>query len=187
MSCGKVENPTFLIFHVFGSICFILNTKENADKFDSKVDKGIFLSYSETSKAYCVYNCRSLCVEESVHVSFDDTNKFVENELRQVEDDLGILDLGNSQPTQQKDQRSEENRDESEPSHRWSTVKGPRTFRELSKLSSDVIIGDTSQPIQTRATFLDSNIALISQIEPKEITEALEDEGWIEAMKEELF
>lgn len=38
-----------------------------------KIDKGIFLGYSQSSKAYEVYNKRPLIVEESVHVSFDES------------------------------------------------------------------------------------------------------------------
>ena len=36
--------------------CFILNTKDNLGKFDPKSYVGIFLVYSNTSKAYKVYN-----------------------------------------------------------------------------------------------------------------------------------
>jgi len=34
--------------------------------------RGIFLGYSKRSKAYRVYNSETLCVEESMHVKFDD-------------------------------------------------------------------------------------------------------------------
>ena len=37
-----------------------------------KAQKGIFLGYSERSKAYRLYNSETLCVEESMHVKFDD-------------------------------------------------------------------------------------------------------------------
>ena len=37
-----------------------------------KAQRGIFLGYSERSKAYIVYNSETLCVEESMHVKFDD-------------------------------------------------------------------------------------------------------------------
>lgn len=40
--------------------------------FDSKVDKGIFLGYSDTSKAYVVFNTRTLVVDKSIHVKFND-------------------------------------------------------------------------------------------------------------------
>lgn len=46
--------------------------KSNLGKFDSRVDEGIFLGYSLTSRAYRVYNKRTLIVEESIHVTFDE-------------------------------------------------------------------------------------------------------------------
>ena len=51
-----------------------MNTKDNFGKFDPKSDVGIFLSYSNTSKFYRVYNKRILVVEESIHVTFDESN-----------------------------------------------------------------------------------------------------------------
>ena len=41
--------------------------------FHSKCDNGILLGYSETSKAYRVYNSRTLLVEETIHVRFNDS------------------------------------------------------------------------------------------------------------------
>lgn len=41
-------------FQPFGCDCFILNTKENPDKFDSKALKCITLGYYEHSKGYRV-------------------------------------------------------------------------------------------------------------------------------------
>jgi hypothetical protein len=43
------------------------------DKFDSKSDIGIVLDYSSLSKAYRVYNNRIFCLEESIHVAFEET------------------------------------------------------------------------------------------------------------------
>ncbi|XP_070029757.1 uncharacterized protein [Nicotiana sylvestris] len=43
-------------------------------KFDLRSDEGVFLGYSSHSKAYKLSNKRTLCVEESVHVVFDETN-----------------------------------------------------------------------------------------------------------------
>ena len=61
-------------FKVFLCKCFILNTKDNLDKFDPKSDVGIFLGYSNSSKIYRVYNKRTLVVEESMHVTFDESH-----------------------------------------------------------------------------------------------------------------
>ncbi|KAH9686494.1 hypothetical protein KPL70_014367 [Citrus sinensis] len=48
--------------------------KDNLGKFDPKSDVSIFLGYSNSSKAYRVYNKRTLVVEESMHVTFDESN-----------------------------------------------------------------------------------------------------------------
>ena len=50
------RKPNVKFFHIFGSRCFIFNSKENRNKFDVKADEGIFLGYSLTSKAYRVLN-----------------------------------------------------------------------------------------------------------------------------------
>ncbi|XP_050895564.1 uncharacterized protein LOC127102206 [Lathyrus oleraceus] len=69
---GRKPNVSHL--HVFGRKCFVLNNgKENLAKFDSKADEGILLEYSQSSKAYKVYKKRLCIVEESVHVSFDES------------------------------------------------------------------------------------------------------------------
>jgi len=50
------------------------------------------------------------------------------------------------------------------------------------------VIGDTSDGIRTRRSFInnDGNMAMISHIEPKSTREAIGEESWIMAMKEEL-
>lgn len=54
--------------------CFVLyNGKDRLGKLDSKSDKAIFVGFSSTSKLYNVYNKRTLCVKESVHVIFDES------------------------------------------------------------------------------------------------------------------
>ncbi|KAJ9129110.1 hypothetical protein P3X46_034113, partial [Hevea brasiliensis] len=45
-------------------------------KFNSKTNKGIFLGYSTSSKAYRVFNKRTLVVEELMYVVFDEANPF---------------------------------------------------------------------------------------------------------------
>ena len=52
------KKPKVSYFRIFGSKCFILNTKDNLDKFDPKSDKGIFIGYSNRSKAHRVFNLK---------------------------------------------------------------------------------------------------------------------------------
>lgn len=57
----KGRRPNISHFHIFGCKCFILNNdKDNLGKFDEKSDEDIFLGYSLTSKAYRIYNKRTL-------------------------------------------------------------------------------------------------------------------------------
>nr|GEV24395.1 retrovirus-related Pol polyprotein from transposon TNT 1-94 [Tanacetum cinerariifolium] len=60
-------------FKVFGSKCFILNTKDYLTKFDPKSYEGVFLGYSQNSKAYVVLNKHTMKVEESLNVTFDES------------------------------------------------------------------------------------------------------------------
>ena len=59
-------------FRIFGSDCYILRDRENLEKFDAKSDKGYFLGYSSTSRAYRVYNPRTKIVMESSNVVIND-------------------------------------------------------------------------------------------------------------------
>ena len=72
MSFGKAKDLTFPIFIHLAQNVTLSNEKEQLGKFDAKSDEGVFLGYSLTSKAYRVFNKRTLVVEESIHVSFDD-------------------------------------------------------------------------------------------------------------------
>ena len=53
---------------------FYFEHKNNLSKFDPKSNVGNFLGYSNTSKTYRVYNKRTLVMEESMHVIFDESN-----------------------------------------------------------------------------------------------------------------
>ena len=59
-------------FRIFGSDCNILRDRENLEKFDAKSDKGFFLGYSSTNRAYRVYNLRTKTVMESSNVVIND-------------------------------------------------------------------------------------------------------------------
>nr|GEU97512.1 retrovirus-related Pol polyprotein from transposon TNT 1-94 [Tanacetum cinerariifolium] len=68
----RVRKPTLYYFRVFGSKFFILNTKDYLTKFDPKSYDGIFLGYSQNSKAYLILNKHTRKVKESLNVTFDE-------------------------------------------------------------------------------------------------------------------
>ncbi|GKA53831.1 retrovirus-related pol polyprotein from transposon TNT 1-94 [Tanacetum coccineum] len=81
------RKPTLDYFRVFGSKCFILNTKEYLTKFDPKSYEGVFLGYSQNSKAYIILNKHTRKIEVSLNVTFDETPP-PSNTSPLVDDDL---------------------------------------------------------------------------------------------------
>ncbi|GKC07224.1 retrovirus-related pol polyprotein from transposon TNT 1-94 [Tanacetum coccineum] len=67
------RKPTLDYFKVFGSKFFILNTKDYLTKFDPNSHEGVFLGYSQHSKAYIILNKHTMKIKESLNVTFDET------------------------------------------------------------------------------------------------------------------
>ena len=92
-------------YDVSGSFCTQIQSEKEMKKaylkkFDAKAQKGIFLRYSERSNAYKVYNSETLCVEESMHVKFDD--KELGNETPEQAE--SFADIQDSEDTPEPDQ-----------------------------------------------------------------------------------
>nr|KAJ0185610.1 hypothetical protein LSAT_V11C900471260 [Lactuca sativa] len=68
----KNRKPDASFFHVFGCICYILNQRDPRSKFEPKADKGIFVGYSSISKSFRVFHVNRQCIEESIHMKFDE-------------------------------------------------------------------------------------------------------------------
>ncbi|GKC01026.1 retrovirus-related pol polyprotein from transposon TNT 1-94 [Tanacetum coccineum] len=85
------RKPTLGYFRVFGSKCFILNTKDYLTKFDPKSYEGVFLGYSQNSKACIILNKQTKKIKESLNVTFDETpppsktSPLVDNDLDEEE------------------------------------------------------------------------------------------------------
>nr|GEV70413.1 ribonuclease H-like domain-containing protein [Tanacetum cinerariifolium] len=54
----------------FGCPVTIINTLDHLGKFDRKSDDGFFLGYSINSKAFRVFNTRTIIVKENLHRTF---------------------------------------------------------------------------------------------------------------------
>ncbi|GJV09860.1 retrovirus-related pol polyprotein from transposon TNT 1-94 [Tanacetum coccineum] len=67
------RKPSLEYFRVFGCKVFILNTKVHLTKFDPRSYEGVFLGYSQTSKAYIVLNKEIVRIEESLNVIFNES------------------------------------------------------------------------------------------------------------------
>ncbi|GJZ38286.1 retrovirus-related pol polyprotein from transposon TNT 1-94 [Tanacetum coccineum] len=67
------RKPTLDYFRVFGTKCFIFNTKDYLAKFDPKSYEDVFLGYSQNSKVYIILNKHTRKIKESLNVTFDET------------------------------------------------------------------------------------------------------------------
>jgi len=87
----KGRKPNIMHLKIFGCKCYVHNNGKDAlGKFDPRSDEAIFHGYSSHSKAYKVFNNRTLCVEESVHVLFDEFNSLIENDAQDENFELGL-------------------------------------------------------------------------------------------------
>ncbi|GKB20484.1 retrovirus-related pol polyprotein from transposon TNT 1-94 [Tanacetum coccineum] len=59
-------------FHVFGSLCYPTNDRDDLGKIKPKADIGVFIGYSETSRGFRIYNRRTKKIMETIHVKFDE-------------------------------------------------------------------------------------------------------------------
>lgn len=82
------------------------NGKEALGKFDDISDDGIFLGYSPHSKAYKVFNKRTMCVEKDIHVIFYESNNLDEKGLHDEDYDIGFTGDGD---TMESDEDGSEN------------------------------------------------------------------------------
>ncbi|GKC51104.1 retrovirus-related pol polyprotein from transposon TNT 1-94 [Tanacetum coccineum] len=82
------RKPSLEYFKVFGSKFFTLNTKDYLTKFNPKSYDGVFLGYSQNSKAYVVLNKHTMKVEESLNATFDESPPLTKLSPL-VDDDVG--------------------------------------------------------------------------------------------------
>ena len=70
------------------------NGKDDLGKFDPRSDEGVFVGYSSSSKAYKIFNKRTQCIEESIHVVFDEDGNL---KGAASNDENELIELFNSQ------------------------------------------------------------------------------------------
>ncbi|GJU65613.1 putative ribonuclease H-like domain-containing protein [Tanacetum coccineum] len=66
------KKPNVEYFHVFGSLCYPTNDRDDLGKMKPKADIGIFIGYSETSRGFLIYNRQTKKIMETIHVKFDE-------------------------------------------------------------------------------------------------------------------
>ncbi|KAL4363272.1 hypothetical protein GQ457_04G019420 [Hibiscus cannabinus] len=150
----------------------------------------IFLGYSLTSKAYRVFNKRTLVVEKSIHVVFDDN--LLPRKDSCDDDDLGILETNCGEQSSKVDEMPTKEETQDPPLEALKDISLEEREvsypRELNYVKVGEILDDPSKGVTTRSSLRNTYnyVTFISCIEPKNIKEASNDGYWILAIQDEL-
>ncbi|XP_075106873.1 uncharacterized protein LOC142179884 [Nicotiana tabacum] len=241
------RKPKLTYLRAFSCKYFVLNNgKEALEKFNAKIDEGIFRGYSSQSKAYKVYNKRTQCVQESVYVIFDESHPSSGKDSHDNNDQYRvyskvpgeIIDMENGKADLMSQVKESSKEDAAEPptdseelgpsiiatkveNRVVDDVLGTPNTEQRSGTHTSMDANDgshiaepgpshtethvsnwkhkSSHSLHNVITPIDSGIqtrsktrtmfafsALLSQIEPKNIKDALKDTDWIASMQEEL-
>jgi len=130
-------------FRVFGCKCFVLNTKDNLDKFDAKSYEVIFVGYSHTRKAYRIFNRSTLIIEKFIHVKFEESNALVKNivEIDSLRENMEKISLKDS-PMQEEDKPNDDEHGEVQEVKVELTQPLSKDWRYAPNHPKKLIIGD---------------------------------------------
>ncbi|GKC76955.1 retrovirus-related pol polyprotein from transposon TNT 1-94 [Tanacetum coccineum] len=134
--------PDISYFYVFGCPVFIHNHKDHLGKFNAKADDGYFLGYSFVSKVFRVFNTRRQQVEETYHVTFDESIEATGFTNTSV-DEIGIDDSSRYPP--------DEFIHEDDPSRQYQTDSDISYYvnpygRSLSELTQEIHVPEVIAP-----------------------------------------
>ncbi|GJX81594.1 retrovirus-related pol polyprotein from transposon TNT 1-94 [Tanacetum coccineum] len=156
---------------------FILNTKDYLTKFDPKSYEGVFLGYSQNSKAYIILNKQTIKVEESLNVTFNETPPLPKT-LPLEDDDLveeEAIEVNKTRPLGNNlEEKSLENNE----------IINIKEYK--SHPLENVIANLNQRTIRSQAQDKSNFFCFLSTIEPKNMNEALKDKSWVISMQEEL-
>ena len=191
-------------FRIFGSTCFILKDKENVGKFDSRSDEGIFLGYSSISKAYRVYNKRTMKVMETMNVVIDESSdssfkKGIKEFPKEIlpPEPKEVQEIVQQEPTFPSTPGTPSVMEDfadipTSPDFESHEEKGPSSKIKLNH-PLEVIVGNMNKLTLSKHT-VDKCVAnvmsyscYLSQFEITNVKEAFQDESWVEAMHDELL
>ena len=122
-----------------------MNTKDNLRKFDAKSYEAIFAGYSNTSKAYGVFN-RSTLTIKSMHIKLEEFNTLVKNilEIDSLGEDMEKLTLKDL-PLQENDKSKDDEHGEVQEVKVKPTQPLSKDWRFTTHYPKDLIIGDVSK------------------------------------------
>ncbi|GJR91366.1 retrovirus-related pol polyprotein from transposon TNT 1-94 [Tanacetum coccineum] len=147
-------------------------------KFDGKSDEGFLVGYSLNSKAYRVYNLVTKRVEVNLHVNF-------------LEDKPNVKGVGNHATNMQRNMKKKCIKEIFKISKKDEILTRTSTREEEQVQNNSRALASFSHYLKAAKKQSQSStqwfVVFLSQEEPKKITEALQDDSWVQAMQEELL
>ncbi|GKA88270.1 putative ribonuclease H-like domain-containing protein [Tanacetum coccineum] len=152
--------PALSFMRPFECDVTILNTLDSLGKYDGKSDEGFFVGYSLSSKAFRVYNTRTMRVEENLHIGFLENKPMIEgNGLKWLFDIDSLTQSMNYVPIATGTILNESTGTQEEFNAGTSTQK--------EEISQDCIV----MPIWKDASYFDSPSKDVGNVEPKSATD----------------
>ena len=113
------ENPEFSHLNIFGCHVYLHVPKDKISKLDRSGNKGIFVGYSDQSKAYIIYIPGFLKFEVISDVTFDEDATFNKSKKTHVDEEEQetprIIEINKSPVRDDKEELIPEDQDMAEP------------------------------------------------------------------------
>ncbi|XP_019465092.1 PREDICTED: uncharacterized protein LOC109363293 [Lupinus angustifolius] len=167
------HKPTAKHLKVFGSICFKHIPESKRGKLDNRGEKLIFVGYHSTG-AYKVYNPTTNTISYSRDLRFIEGEAWDWNESNETSNNSGRMMLDNIQT----EEDAQINNDD-----QAVLRERPQRTRQLPPRLRDYELLDDSA-ITQEGDFV--HMALLAEMEPVSFDQAIKEQCWIEAMKEEI-
>ncbi|GKA67937.1 retrovirus-related pol polyprotein from transposon TNT 1-94 [Tanacetum coccineum] len=185
--------PNIQYFHVFGSLCYPINDRDDLGKMKPKADIDLdnlfgplYEEYYATSSPEVSDNSAANTLDNedtssssSIVIEEDEAPQIVSSSAEQVSGEPNTPVLN-------------DNADELDPSNMQEFHQTQRSTDKWTKNHPiEQVIGDPSKPVMTRRRLhTDAEVCMyaltVSTTEPKNIKEAMLDYSWIESMQDEL-
>ncbi|GJR45139.1 retrovirus-related pol polyprotein from transposon TNT 1-94 [Tanacetum coccineum] len=159
--------PDISYFHVFCCPVHIHNHRDHLGKFKEKADDGFFLGCSSVAKAFRFFNIMRQEMEETFHVTFSEDDEAISQ--TSTEGDAINFNEVNSFPDDE-----------------FPLDKAIYSDSAAVSESTDLQEDDRDETPIVVQPFPQINSPVANFIETKKLIEALEEEGWVLAMTEEL-
>ncbi|GJR18502.1 retrovirus-related pol polyprotein from transposon TNT 1-94 [Tanacetum coccineum] len=159
------RKPNVEYFHVFGSLCYPTNDRDDLGKMKPKADIGVFIGYSETSRGFRIYNRRTKKIMETINVKFDELTAMA-SEHDCLEPELQRF-INHNSSAEEMNTPSKEDLD---------NLFGPMFEEYFKTKSSDTPINSAAQPTQIHEDSSSTSLIIVDEHEAPPIVTASDEQ-----------